>query len=230
MIGELVSLSHVSKPHKLFIIVFVCCRLGSSLSVELDLRFGMHRYQVLLTTDRSEYPKYQADSGRYVLPIASEEVLSGPEVTIRAIRDLPFKDKGKLPIVGATSEMGLGRVKLRSHLVNMFGNELPGDLVFRKLLDGVEEGVLASIATPAAVEPSSRVDGDALCQDGSSAVVKQSSYTGEGSSHPRLLVQGTNGHTFVGRGAVGNKNAMSSSQMETGGIGALGSRQRHVTC
>lgn len=52
LVCELVAVSKMSKPNKSFTTALVRRHLEVTLPVELDLRFGMRRYLLLITDDK----------------------------------------------------------------------------------------------------------------------------------------------------------------------------------
>lgn len=72
-VGDVISFSNASVPHKRFLMVLVRRRFNVSLPVEIDFSFGMRRYKVIVTSERSTFPKFRREMGRYVLPSLMEE-------------------------------------------------------------------------------------------------------------------------------------------------------------
>lgn len=72
-VGDVISFSNASVPYKRFLMVLVRRRFNVSLPVEIDFSFGMRRYKVIVTSERSTFPKFRRELGRYVLPSLMEE-------------------------------------------------------------------------------------------------------------------------------------------------------------
>ncbi|XP_039138075.1 uncharacterized protein LOC120275526 [Dioscorea cayenensis subsp. rotundata] len=66
-VGDLITLSKASEPHKKFVKALVRRRRGVVLPMELDFSFGMRRYFILFTEERGVLPEFCRTSGRYVL-------------------------------------------------------------------------------------------------------------------------------------------------------------------
>lgn len=66
-VGDLITLSKQTVPHKGFLSVLICCRSGVKLPLELDFSFGMRRYLVLITDERGVFPAFNRVAGRYEL-------------------------------------------------------------------------------------------------------------------------------------------------------------------
>lgn len=103
IVGELVSLSQELKTNKTFISALVRRRKGVILPVKLDLSLGMRRYQVLLTDDRGDHPKFWPDLGRFVLPKERPGEKLGDHVLRRNDPAVNLVDKGKKLVVAPDS-------------------------------------------------------------------------------------------------------------------------------
>lgn len=99
-VGELISLSRMSVPHKRFIMALVRRRREVTLPMELDFSFGMRNYQVLFTVERGVFPVFRRELGRYVLPERGGNEGSGRSVECRFSHEISNGDKGKQPMRG----------------------------------------------------------------------------------------------------------------------------------
>lgn len=93
-VGELITLSKVTVPHKRFLTVLVRRRLGMALPLELELPFGIRKYQVLITRKHSIMPKFSREGGRYFLSGVEEEG-AGQQLGNRFTHEVSSNDKGK---------------------------------------------------------------------------------------------------------------------------------------
>ncbi|KAH7690551.1 Zinc finger CCHC-type protein [Dioscorea alata] len=115
-VGELISLSQVSAPHKIFISALVRRRHGVALPLELDLSYGMRRYHIIITSDRCKLPRFRRDLGRYVLAASDDQSDDRPPAGRRCTHDISGHEKGKAKIRSeSTVDTGgtLGRVRDR---------------------------------------------------------------------------------------------------------------------
>ncbi|KAH7659259.1 Zinc finger CCHC-type protein [Dioscorea alata] len=121
-IGELISISQASTPHKKFISVLARQRQGVLLPLELDLSLGMRRYKILMTADKDDFPTFHRGWGRYVLPASKDtgerllsSSLSAPPQ--RSTHEIAREAKGKEVEVAPMEDSRLDDVSLQvSHL------------------------------------------------------------------------------------------------------------------
>lgn len=97
-IGELITLSKMTVPHKRFITALVRRRVGSMLPMELDFSFGMRKFQILIVGERGEHPKFSHAAGKYFFSEPSNVDVDRPTVETRSTLDILKTVKGKLPI------------------------------------------------------------------------------------------------------------------------------------
>lgn len=85
--------------------------------MEVECNLSMRRYQVLITTDKGEFPKFSKALGRYYWPIGDEVAGSLPSVGGQGTHNIPPGAKGKTKLMGPVipaSLVWVSEVKLGS--------------------------------------------------------------------------------------------------------------------
>lgn len=100
LVGELIVLSQASVPYKRFISALIRRRLGVKLPMEVECNLGMRRYQVLITTNKGEFPKFSKALGRYMWPTRENVIKSLLPVDGRFTHNIPSEAKGKSKMMG----------------------------------------------------------------------------------------------------------------------------------
>ncbi|KAH7689328.1 Zinc finger CCHC-type protein [Dioscorea alata] len=100
-LGDLVALSKTSRPNKSFISALVRRKPEVVLPFEIDLSYGMRCYNVIITGDKGEFPRFRRDLGRFVLPVPSDE----PPISIatRTVARDPSADDRLVPPISKTA-------------------------------------------------------------------------------------------------------------------------------
>lgn len=104
-------------PHKRFISSLVRRRHGVSLPLELDLRIGMRKYQILITRDSGDFPQFRCELGRYVLPRLGVTGVIDVSTARCCTHEVLTVEEGKKPILDSSSKSLDGKKgKVISHV------------------------------------------------------------------------------------------------------------------
>lgn len=235
--GDLITLSKQTVPHKGFLSVLIRCRSGVKLPLELDFSFGIRRYLVLITEERGRFSAFNKVMERYELVKTKGDDMIPSEV-VRSTHMVPRSEKGKQLLNQVSRDMGVGSKGMSSDRSKEVGRR---NEVRQKFGGGVTILQRGSIVRPGAgrvpeerpspVEHGSRNEGGAGMLR-TSPPVELSSCGGtekEGGlrASPQLQTDGYNERSGLNRQAQSPGRSMAGDSDKAG---TCGSKARCVDC